>query len=105
MDKIYENILLQEAVNILTKSKFFNGKIISAYQKTKNATQALRPLTHQMSEAIESGKYGVLVMANLECAFAAVWRNGAIHKLHKTGIKNNFLSIFSRFLNYRILET
>ena len=105
MDKIYENILLQEAVNILTKSKFFNGKIISAYQKTKNAPQALRPLTHQMSEAIASGKYGVLVMANLEGAFAAVWRNGAIHKLHKTGIKNNFLSIFSRFLNYRILET
>ena len=37
---IYEKIILQEAVDILTKSKFFNGKNVYAYQKYKNAPQA-----------------------------------------------------------------
>ena len=30
---IYEKIILQEAVDILTKSKFFNGKNVYAYKK------------------------------------------------------------------------
>ena len=38
--KTYEKIILQEAVDILTKSKFFNGKNIYAYQKYKNAPRA-----------------------------------------------------------------
>ena len=52
-----------------------------------------------MSEVIASGKYGVLVMADLEGAFDAVWRNGAIYILHKAGLRNNLLSVFSSFLN------
>ena len=34
-----------------------------------------------MSEAVSIGKYGVVVMADLESAFDAVWRDGAICKL------------------------
>ena len=105
MKKIYEKIILQEVVNILTKSKFFNGKNVYAYQKNKNAPQAQLPLIEQMSEAIRSGKYGVLVMADLEGAFDAVWRNGTIYKLHKIGLRNNLLSVFSSFLNDRNSKT
>ena len=49
MGKIYEKIILQEVVNILTKSKFFNGKNVYVYQKNKNARQALIPLMEHMS--------------------------------------------------------
>ena len=54
-----------------------------------------------MSEATASGKYGVLVMADLEGAFDVVWRNGAIYKLCIAGLRNNLLSVFSSFLNDR----
>ena len=83
MCKIYEKIL-QEAVNFLIESKFFDGKN-NAYQK------ALIPLIEQMFRAIVRGKYGVLAMADLEGAFGAVWRNTAIYKLHKSGLRNKFL--------------
>ena len=49
MGKIYEKIILQEVVNILTESKFFNGKNVYVYQKNKNARQALIPLMEHMS--------------------------------------------------------
>ena len=54
-----------------------------------------------MSDAISSGKYGIAVMADLEGAFDPVWREGAIYKLHKAGINNNLLSVFSSFLSDR----
>ena len=40
-------------------------------------------------------------MADLEGAFDTVWREGAIYKLHKAGINNNLLSVFSSFLSDR----
>ena len=55
-----------------------------------------------MSEAASSSKYGVVVMADLEGAFDAVWRDGAIYKLYQAGIKNNMLSGFDSFLCDRL---
>ena len=40
-------------------------------------------------------------MADLEGVFDTVWREGAIYKLHKAGINNNLLSVFSSFLSDR----
>ena len=40
-------------------------------------------------------------MADLEGALDAVWRNGAIYKLHKAGLRNNLMPVFSSFLNDR----
>ena len=54
--KIYERILLQQATNMLEESKFFEGKNLYAYQKNKNAPQALLPLMEQMHEAIANGE-------------------------------------------------
>ena len=54
-----------------------------------------------MSEAIAGGKYGILFMADLEGAFDALWRNRAIYKLCKAGLRKNLLSSFSSFLNNR----
>ena len=34
---------------------------------------------------ISSGKYDAVVMADLGGAFDAVWRNGALYRLHKAG--------------------
>ena len=48
MGKIYDKIILHEAVN-LNESKFFDGKNVYAYQNTKNAPQALLFLIEQMS--------------------------------------------------------
>ena len=62
---------------------FFWRKNVYAYQKIKNAPQTLLPLIEQMSEAVSIGKYGVVVMADLESAFDAVWRDGAICKLYQ----------------------
>lgn len=59
------------------------------------------PLIEQMLNAISPGKYGEAVMADLEGAFDIVWREGAIYKLHKTGINKNSLSVFSSFLGDR----
>ena len=42
--KIYERIILQLATNILEENTFFKGKNLYAYQKNKNASQALLPL-------------------------------------------------------------
>ena len=48
LGKIYEKIILQQARNILKENNFFKGKNLYAYQKNKNASQALMPLIEQM---------------------------------------------------------
>ena len=82
--------------------KFFKGKNLCAYQETKNASQDLLPLIEQMCEGIASSKFGIAVFADLQGAFDAVWRKGALYKLHKAGITNNLLSVFSSFLTDRL---
>ena len=72
MGKIYEKIIQQEPINILTENNIFEGKNAFAYQKNKNSSQALLPFIEQMSGAISSGKYGIAVMADLEGAFDTV---------------------------------
>ena len=54
-----------------------------------------------MSDALLSEKHGIVVIADLEGAFNTVWKKGTIYKLHKAGINNNFLSVFSSFLSDR----
>ena len=41
-----------------------------------------------MQEAIANGKYGLVIMADLEGPFDSVWREGALCKLHMAGINN-----------------
>ena len=67
----------------------------------KNATQALLPLIEQMCEGVASGKYDIAVSADLQVVFDSVWRKGALYNLHKAGITNNLLSVFSSFLTER----
>ena len=83
-------------------NNFFKGKNLYAYQKNKNVSQALLPLIEKVCEGVESGKYGIAVFADLQGAFDAVWRKGALYKLHKAGITNNLLSVFSSFLTDRL---
>ena len=45
-----------------------------------------------MQEAIANGKYGLVIMADLEGPFDSVWREGALCKLHMAGI-NNILAV------------
>ena len=87
----------------MEENKFFKGKNLHAYQKNKNASQALLPLIEQMCEWGASSKYYIAVFADLQGAFDAVWRKGALYKLRKAGITNNLLSVFSSFLRDRIL--
>ena len=101
LGKVYEKIIQQEPINVLTENNFFEGKNVFAYQKNKNSSQALLPLTEKMLDAISPGKYGIVLMADLEGAFDTVWREGVIYKLHKAGINNNLLSVFSGFLSDR----
>ena len=56
----------------MEENKFFKGKNLYAYQKNKNAPQALLPLIEQMCEGFASGKYGIAVFADLQGAFDAV---------------------------------
>ena len=101
LGKIYEGIILQQAINILEENNFFKGKNLYAYQKNKNPSQALLPLIEQMCEGVASGKYDIAVFADMQGAFDAVRRTGALYKLHKAGIANNLLSVFSSFLTDR----
>ena len=55
-----------------------------------------------MSEAKSSSKYGVVVMADLEGAFDAAWRNGVIYKLYEAGIRNSRVPVFDSFLCDRL---
>ena len=89
LGKVFERIILKEATNILTENGFLENKNLYAYQKNKNAPQALLPLVEQMHTCITEGKFGIAVMADLQGAFDAVWRDGAIYKLHQAGIKGN----------------
>ena len=73
-----------------------------AYQKNKNAPQALLLLIQQMSDKMLCVKYEGVVMADLESAFDAVWKDGVICKLYEGGIRNNMLSIFDSFLCDRL---
>ena len=86
---------------LLLKTTFLKDFFISLPQESKNSSQALLLLIGQMSPAISSGKYGIVVMIYLEGAFDTVWRKGVIYKLHKAAINNNLLSVFSSFLNDR----
>ena len=54
-----------------------------------------------MCEGVTSGKYAIAVFADLQGAFGAVWRNGALYKLQKVGITNSLFSVFSSFLTDR----
>ena len=101
LGKVFERIILKEATNILTENGFLENKNLYAYQKNKNAPQALLPLVEQMHTCITEGKFGIAVMADLQGAFDAVWRDGAIYKLHQAGIKGNLLSLFGSFLEDR----
>ena len=56
----------------------------------------------KMCAVVASGKYGIAVFANLQGTFDAVWRKGALYKLHKAGITSNLLSVFSSFLTDRL---
>ena len=78
LGKIYERIILQQATNIAEENTFFKGENLYAYQKNKNAPQALLPLIEQMCEGFASGKYGIAVFADLQGAFDAVWKKGAL---------------------------
>ena len=102
--KVYERTLLQLATNILEENQYFEGKIknLYTYQKNKSAPQALLPLVEQMHEAIANGKFGIVIMADLEGAFYLVWREGALYKLHVAGINNTPLSVLSSFLTDRV---
>ena len=64
-------------------------------KRKKNSSQALLPPIEQMSDAMLSGKYGIAVVPDLEESFDSVLRKGAIYKLHKEGINNNLLLIYS----------
>ena len=97
--------MLQETVNTLntlTENNFFEGKNVHAYQKNKSAPQALLLLIQQMSDKMLCVKYEGVVMADLESAFDAVWKDGVICKLYEGGIRNNMLSIFDSFLCDRL---
>ena len=59
------------------------------------------PLIEQICEEVGSGKYGIGVFADLQGAFDVVWRKVALYKMHKAGITNNLLSVFSSFLTDR----
>ena len=72
LGKIYERIILQEAVNLLEQSQFFQSKSLYAYQKNKNTPQAILPLVEKTNEAITKNKYGIAIMADLEGAFDSV---------------------------------
>ena len=86
----------------MEENTFFKGENLYAYQKDKNASQALLPLIEKMCEGVASDKYGNAVFADLQGAFDAVRRKGALYKLHKAGITNNLLSVFSSFLIDRL---
>ena len=101
LGKVYEKIIQQEAINVLTENNVFEGINIFAYQKIRNSSQALLPLIEEMSDAILSGKYGIAVMADLKGAFDTLWREANIYKLHKAGINNDLLPVFSSFLGDR----
>ena len=58
-------------------------------------------LIEQMCEGVTSGKYAIAVFADLQGAFGAVWRKGALYKLQKVGITNSLFSVFSSFLTDR----
>ena len=79
LSKIYERIILQQVTNILEENNFFKGKNLYAYQKNKNASQALLPLIEQMCEGFASGIYDIAYFADMQGAFDAVWRKGALY--------------------------
>ena len=68
------------------------GKIYMHTKKQK-CLKDLLPLIEQMSEAIPSGKYGVVIMPDLERGFHAVCWDRAIYKWYDIGIRNNMLSV------------
>ena len=76
LGKIYERIILQETVNLLEQSQFFQNKSLYAYQKNKNTSQAILPLVEKMNKAMTKNKYGIAIMADLEGTFDSIWRLG-----------------------------
>ena len=87
---------LTRIINAVTENNFFEEINFFAYQKKKkNSPQALLPPIEQMSDAILSGKCGIAVVPDLEEWFDSVLRKGAIYKLHKEGINNNLLLVYS----------
>ena len=96
-----KKLFYKKQLNFSLKTNFLMEKMFIHIKKKKNALQALLPLFEQVPEPTASGKHGVLVMADLEGALDAVWRNAAIYKLQKAGLRNNLMSVFSSLLNDR----
>ena len=85
----------------MEENNFFKGKNLYVYKKKQQCLAGSAAIIEQMCEGAASGKYGITVFADLQGAFDAVWRKGALCKLHKAGITNNFLSVISSFLTDR----
>ena len=103
--KIYDRIFLQQTTNISEENKFFEGKNIYAYQKNKNAPQALLPLVEQMHEAIANGEYGIVMIADLDGAFDSVLREGALYNFTRQGLIIISWLFFLAFSQTEYVET
>ena len=103
--KIYDRIFLQQTTNISEENKFFEGKSLYAYQKNKNAPQALLPLVEQMHEAIANGEYGIVIIADLEGAFDSVLREGALYNFTWQGLIIISWLFFLAFSQTEYVET
>ena len=92
LGKINEGIILQQATNILEENNFLKGKNLYAYQKNKNASQALLPLIEKMCEELQ--------VANMTLQFLLICRvllmqcRGRRHYISCT--KQISLTIFSQ---------
>ena len=101
MGKLYERILMNRITRKLEETDFFKNKGLYAYRKNQNTTHALLHLVEDMSNAINNNKIGAAVMADLEGAFDAIWRNGIVFKLANAHITGRLLLICNSFLHDR----
>ena len=85
----------------LTRTNFFKGKSLFAYQKGKSSSQALLHLVQHMHEAMNENKIGATFMTDLEGAYDSTWREGVIYKLYLAGISGNMLRLCHSFLKDR----
>ena len=54
-------------------------------------------LRETMRKGVANDKYAIPVFADLQGAFDEALMKGAVHNLHRAGITNNLLSVFTAF--------